>query len=211
MTIFGSMQFLEVPINFHFRGEPFSTLPNLTHVWMFLPKGLLLLLPLHGMVLGLVLLHLRWMNASPPDSLLVLTQLALPAPLLGVDSSNMVWQLILPPCSEATPTTPGAGVAKAKMDSLDMSLPVTSLTKTLPAVITLEGFDLIVNCLDMTGESILHGKLDTTCRTLKILLLEMDSLEVFLHLLLLSKPSPAFFALVIYTIMGRLLVLKEIA
>ena len=107
------MQFLQVPVNFNFRGEPFFTLPDLAHMRMLLPEQLLLLLPLHWMVLGLVLVHPPWRNASPPDTLLVLTQLALPAPLLGVDLANMVWQLILPPCSVATPTTPSTGVAHA--------------------------------------------------------------------------------------------------
>ena len=85
------MQFLEVPVNFHFRSEPFLTPFNLAHVWMILPEHLLLLLPLHGMVLGLMLFHRPWEDTSPPDPLLVLTQLALPAPLLGVDLANMVW------------------------------------------------------------------------------------------------------------------------
>ena len=94
------------------------------------------------------------------------------------------------------------------MDSFNMLLPGFGTTKILPAVITLEGFDLIVSCHDMPGELSLRGKLDTTCKTLEVLLLEMDSLEVFLHIPLFSKPSPAFFALVIYTIMGSL-VLSE--
>ena len=85
------MQFLKVPVNFNFRGEPFFTLLDLAHMRMLLPEQLLLLLPLHWMVLGLVLLHLPWKKASPPDTLLFLTQLALPAPLLGVDLANMVW------------------------------------------------------------------------------------------------------------------------
>merc|ERR1719369_1688739 len=112
---------------------------------MLFPVGLLLFLPFHGMVLGLMLIHLPWMNASPPDTLLVLAQLALPAPLLGVDLSNMIWQPFLPPCSVATPTTPGTGVTEAKVESFNMPLPMCSLTKTLPTVFTLERFDLVVN------------------------------------------------------------------
>ena len=77
-----------------------------------LSEGLLLLLPLHGMVYGLMLVHLPWLDTSPPDALLVFTQLALPAPLLGVDLAYVVRHLVLPPRSEATPTTPGAGVAE---------------------------------------------------------------------------------------------------
>ena len=102
-----------MPVNLYFRGKPFLTLLDLAYVWMCLPEGLLLLLPLHWMVLGLVLLHLPWKKASPPDTLLFLTQLALPAPLLGVDLPNMIWQPVLPHCSVATSTTPGAGVAVA--------------------------------------------------------------------------------------------------
>jgi len=113
MTVTDLMKFLHVPIYFHFGGKPLPTFLNLAHVWMVLPVSLLLLLPLHGMVLGPMLVHLPWLNASPPDTLLVLAQLALPAPLLSVDLANMVWQPILPPCSVATATTPGAGVAKA--------------------------------------------------------------------------------------------------
>ena len=117
------MQFLQVPVNFNFRGEPFFTLLDLAHMRMLLPEQLLLLLPLHWMVLGLMLLHLSWIDASPPNTLLVLTQLALPAPLLGVNSSNMEWYLLLLPCTVATSTTPGTGVADAKVNSLDMFLP----------------------------------------------------------------------------------------
>ena len=107
------MQFLQVPVNFNFRGEPFFTLPDLAHMRMLLPEQLLLLLPLHWMVLGLMLLHLSWIDTSPPDTLLVLTQLAFPAPLLSVDSSNMEGQPTLPSCSVAATTAPGTGVADA--------------------------------------------------------------------------------------------------
>ena len=43
------------------------------------------------------------------------------------------------------------------------------------------------------------------------LILEMDSLEVYPHVLLRTKPSPTFFTLVIHTFMRDLLVLGEIA
>ena len=89
MTVTDLMKFLQVPVYFHFGGEPLPTLIDLTHVWMLFPERLLLLLPLHGVVLGLVLLHHPWLDTSPPDPLLVFTQLALPAPLLRVDSANM--------------------------------------------------------------------------------------------------------------------------
>ena len=58
MTVPELMKFLKVPVNFNFRGEPFPTLLHLAHVWMILLEHLLLLLPLHGMVLGLMLVHL---------------------------------------------------------------------------------------------------------------------------------------------------------
>ena len=113
MTVTELVKFLQMPVNFHFRSEPFATLLDLAHVWMFFPISLLLLLPLHGVVLGLMLFHHPWIYTSPPDTLLLLTKLALPAPLLGVDLANMVWQLILPPSCETTPSTPGTGVAVA--------------------------------------------------------------------------------------------------
>ena len=94
------MKFLHMPVNLYFRGKPFLTLLDLAYVWMVLPEGLLLLFPFHGMVLGLVLVHLPWVDTSPPDPLLVLTQLALPAPLLGVDLANMDWQMFSAPTIE---------------------------------------------------------------------------------------------------------------
>ena len=105
------MKFRQVPINFRLSSESLPTLLYLADVRVRLSEGLLLLLPLYGMVLLLVLVHLPWVETSPPDTLLVFTQLALPAPLLGVNLANMEGQLSLLPCSEATATTPGAGVA----------------------------------------------------------------------------------------------------
>ena len=123
----------------------------------------------------------------------------------------MEWQLILVPCSEATPPTPGAGVAEAKVDSLDMLLSVYSLTKSLPTIITLERLNLVVNCLDVHDEVCLNGELNTTGRTLEVLLLVMDHLEVLPHIFLQPKPSPTFFTLVKHTsIMYCLLVPGEI-
>ena len=58
MTITGLMKFRQVPINFHFCGESLPTFLNLAHVWMILPENHLLLLPLRGMVLSLMLVHL---------------------------------------------------------------------------------------------------------------------------------------------------------
>ena len=147
-----SVQFLIVPVYFHFGSKSLPALLNFTHEWMSLPERLLLLLPLHWMTLGLVLVHLPWLDASPPDTLLVLAQLALPAPLLGVDLTDMVWQTILPACSEPTPTTPGTGITEAKVESIGVFLPITCRTKRLPAMITLERFNLFVNCLDVPGK-----------------------------------------------------------
>ena len=85
------MKFCQVPVYFYLRSKPFPTLLHLADVRVCLSEGLLLLLPLHGMVLHLVSVHLPWVDTSPPDALLVFTELALPAPLLGVDLANMVW------------------------------------------------------------------------------------------------------------------------
>ena len=106
------MKFHSVPVNFNLGSKPLPTLLHLTDIRVRLSEGLLLLLPLYRMVLRLMFVHLPWEETSPPDTLLVFTQLALPAPLLSVDLANMVWQPILPPCSEATTSTPGAGVAE---------------------------------------------------------------------------------------------------
>ena len=105
------MKLLQVPVNFHLCSEPLPTLLYLAYMRMCLSEGFLLLLPLYRMILLLVLVHLSWVDTSPPDALLVFTQLALPAPLLGVDTAHMVWQASLPPCSIAAPTTPCTGVA----------------------------------------------------------------------------------------------------
>ena len=83
------MHLLLVPVHLHLGGEPVTAFLVLADERMVLPVGLLLLLPLHGMLLGLVLVHLPWIDAAPPGVKLVLAQLALPAPLLGVDSSDV--------------------------------------------------------------------------------------------------------------------------
>ena len=106
------MKFCQVPVYFYLGSKPLLTLLHLAYVRVCLSEGLLLLLPLHGMVLCLVLLHYPREETSPPDTFLVFTQLALPAPLLGVDLANMVWQPFLPHCGEATSTTPSAGVTE---------------------------------------------------------------------------------------------------
>ena len=105
------MKFQQVPINFLLGSKSLATLLHFADVRMSLSEGLLLLLPLHGMVLRPVLVHPTWLDTSPPDALLVFTELALPAPLLGVDLAHMVRQAILPCGSMVTPTRPGTGVA----------------------------------------------------------------------------------------------------
>ena len=84
------MKFQQVPINFLLGSKSLATLLHFADVRMSLSEGLLLLLPLHGMVLRPVLVHPTWLDTSPPDALLVFTQLALPAPLLGVDTAHMI-------------------------------------------------------------------------------------------------------------------------
>ena len=96
------------------------------------------------------------------------------------------------------------------MESINMLLPVTSLAKTFPTVFTLVRFDLVMNCLNMPGEISLRGKLDTTCGTLEVLLFKMDGLEMILHVMLMTKSSPAFFTLVIYTFVCGLLMFVEV-
>ena len=81
------------------------------------PVGLLLLLPLQGMRLGPVLVHLLGMDAAPPDVKLVLAQLTLPAPLLGVDTAYVELNHALQASGPGT-ALPGAGVAEVGVDSL---------------------------------------------------------------------------------------------
>ena len=50
----------------------------------------MLLLPLHGVLLGPVLVHLSWEDIAPPDVKLVLSQLTLDALLLGVGTPEVV-------------------------------------------------------------------------------------------------------------------------
>ena len=84
-----------MPLYFHLGSKSLPTLLHLADVRVRLSEGLLLLLPLHGMVLCLVLVHLGWPETSPPDPLLIFTQLALPAPLLGMDPADMVCHPLL--------------------------------------------------------------------------------------------------------------------
>ena len=58
------MHLLLVPVHLHLGGEPVTAFLVLADERMVLPVGLLLLLPLHWMLLGLVLVHLPWIDAA---------------------------------------------------------------------------------------------------------------------------------------------------
>ena len=74
------------------------------------PVGLLLLFPLFIVLLGPVLVHLSWEEATPPDVELVLAQLTLKVPLLGVNATSVVIEMSLSNSLMIT-LGPGAGVA----------------------------------------------------------------------------------------------------
>ena len=88
-----------------------------------------------------------------------------------------------------------------------MLLPVSSMSKTLATVITLERFDVIVDCLNVPGEIFLHAELDPTHWTLVIHFLVVYSLEVPGHVFLFSEPSPTLFTIMIHTLMDHQIVL----
>jgi len=98
------VQLYLVPLALHLGSIPVLALLVLAHEGVGLAVGFLFLLPLHGVLLGLVLVHLPRVDAAPPDPLLLLAQLALPAPLLGCgfggygtspDPSGL-WCMLLP-------------------------------------------------------------------------------------------------------------------
>ena len=66
-----------VPVLLHLSLVPVEALLVLADVGMVPPVSLLLLLPLHGVLLGLVLAHLSGEEIAPPDVELVLAQLTL--------------------------------------------------------------------------------------------------------------------------------------
>ena len=195
------MEFQLVPVNFLLGSKPLLTLLHLADMRVRLSEGLLLLLPLYGMILFLVLVHRPWKETSPPDALLVFTELALPAPLLSVDLAHVICHLVLPPRSVTTPPTPGAGVADTQVKGFNVLLPVTIRTKPLSTVFTLVRFDIIMSCLDMPGEILLCSELDSTCRALEISLIVMHRPKVPDHISLLPKPLPTLFTLVVHTFM----------
>ena len=83
------------------------------------PVGLLLLFPLFIVLLGPVLIHLSWEEATPPDVELVLAQLTLKVPLLGMSATSVVFEFRRIVSLVNTPW-PGAGVADVEVDSLNM-------------------------------------------------------------------------------------------
>jgi hypothetical protein len=79
-----------VPVLLHFSLVPAEELLVIADKGVVLPVGSLLLLPLHGVLLGPVLVHLSWEDIAPPDVKLVLSQLTLDALLLGVGTPEVV-------------------------------------------------------------------------------------------------------------------------
>ena len=66
-----------VSVLLHLSLVPVEAPLVLADVGVVPPVGLLLLLPLHGVLLGLVNVHLAGLDAAPPDVELVLAQLTL--------------------------------------------------------------------------------------------------------------------------------------
>ena len=197
-----------VSVLLHLGLEPVETLLVLADEGMVPPVGLLLLLPLHGVLLGPVLVHLLGVDAAPPDVKLILAQLTLPAPLLSVDTAYVE---LNPTFLVSGPGTalPGAGVADVGVNTFNVLLPVTSQPKALPTLITLKSPDLLMNSFDVLGESVLLGKLYTTLVTLVVLFLLMNILEMRSHVGFVSKPPPTLWTLVANSLMNRLLVMGQ--
>jgi hypothetical protein len=84
-----------MPVLFHLCPEPLLAPHVTTDEGVVAFVGHLFLLPLHWVLLGPVLVHLARVDAAPPDAQLVLTQLALQAPLLGVGTTSVVLQTSL--------------------------------------------------------------------------------------------------------------------
>jgi len=197
------MHFPLVPLHLHLGPEPVVAPLVLAHMWVVPLVGLLLLLPLHGMLPLPVLVHLPWEDAAPPDVHLVLAQLALDAPLLCVGTASVVLDLGLLVGGPGA-ASPGAGVADVEVDSLDVLLPATSQAKALVAMFALEGPDLVMYGLDVCGEVPLLCKLHSTLGTLEVLHSSMN-LEMPVHVTFLGKPLPTLGTLVLDTLV-RLLV-----
>ena len=114
-----------VPLLLHLSVVPVQALLVLADERMVPPVSLLLVLPLHGVLLGLVLVHLSGEEAAPPDIKLVFAQLALEAPLLGVGTAYVVLDCTLLTSGPGA-ALPGAGVADVGVNRLHVLLPVTS-------------------------------------------------------------------------------------
>ena len=140
------MQLLLVPVLLHLSLVPVEAHLEAADEGTVPPVSLLLLLPLHGVLLSPVLVHLPWEDTSPPDVKLVLAQLALKAPLLGVGTTNVILEMGLGGCLVAT-VLPGAGVANVGVDNIHVLLPVTSFTKALVAMLAFKRSNFVMNSL----------------------------------------------------------------
>ena len=141
------MHFPLMPLHLHLGPKPVVAPLVLAHVGVVPLVGILLLLPLHGMLPLPVPVHLPGMDAAPPDVHLVLAQLALDAPLLCVGTASVVLDLGLLVGGPGA-ASPGAGVADVEVDTLDVCLPVTSLAKALVTMFTLEAF-ISMDCFNV--------------------------------------------------------------
>ena len=138
------MKLLLMPLPLHLSLVPIEAPFEAADEGVVSPVGLLILLPLHGMLLGLVLVHLPRVDTAPPDVELVLTYLTLQAPLLGVGTTNVVLEAGLG-VGLVGAALPGAGVANVGVHRLHVLLPVPSFTKTLAAMLTLKSSYFIMH------------------------------------------------------------------
>ena len=183
-----------MPVHLYLGGKPVTALLVPADERMVLPVGLLLLLPLHWMLLGLVLVHRPWMDAAPPYVELVFTQLALPAPLLGMNLFDVFLDLRLPTECRTAALPPGAGVADEGVNSVDVLLPATSSTEGLVALVALKSSYLLVHSLDVLLQVRITAVMKTTLGRFKGFLLQMNSLKITSHMSLLIKPLPTLWA-----------------
>ena len=193
-----------VPILLHLSLVPVEALLKLADEGVVPPVDLLLLLPLQGVLLGPVIVHLLGVEAAPPDVKLVLAQLTLPAPLLCVGTAYVELNLTLPGSGPGA-ALPGAGVADVGVNTFNVQLPVTSLAKALSTMLALKSSDLVMNSFYVLGKIRVLTKLQATFFTLVALLLPMNSLEVHSHCRLLSKPLATLWTLVVHSLMHSLL------
>ena len=138
------MKLLLMPLPLHQSLVPIEAPFEAADEGVVSPVGLLILLPLHGMLLGLVLVHLPRVDTAPPDVELVLTHLTLKAPLLGVGTTNVILEMGFGGCLVAT-VLPSAGVANVRVDDIHVLLPVASFPKALVAMLTLKSSNFVMN------------------------------------------------------------------